>query len=40
MAVINGAKSVDEVLATVKGGFMNVMRVNLRITLLISDCFV
>ncbi len=27
MAVINGAKSVDEVLRTVKGGFMNVMRV-------------
>ncbi|THG98384.1 hypothetical protein EW026_g3803 [Hermanssonia centrifuga] len=27
MAVINGAKSVDEVLRTVKGGFMNVMRI-------------
>ncbi|PSS37573.1 hypothetical protein PHLCEN_2v589 [Hermanssonia centrifuga] len=27
MAIINGAKSVDEVIRTVKGGFMNVMRV-------------
>lgn len=27
MAVINGAKSVDEVVATVRAGFMKVMRV-------------
>lgn len=27
MAIINGAKTKDDVMRTVKGGFMNVMRV-------------
>jgi hypothetical protein len=29
MAVINGAKSVDEVIRTVKGGFFSVLRVSM-----------
>lgn len=28
MAVINGAKSVDEIVKTVKGGFFSVIRVS------------
>jgi hypothetical protein len=28
MAVINGAKSLDEVIRTVKGGFFSVIRVS------------
>lgn len=31
MAVINGAKSVDEVIKTVKAGFFSVIRVRLNV---------